>query len=163
MFRSVSIRTLSAVTAIALAIPLALSANPGLRAELELAQSEAVALRASADNLTMLARTPMTYAAETHATELLRARDLADRIGVRLTGLDQQRGTASSDEIAQIDAMKAQLRRVSAHLETAIEVFGKRNGTASLHQEAYQAPVRNLYEGTRTLTNWAASPAVAAD
>ena len=163
MFRLTSLRTVAVLAALALAVPFTLAATPTLQATLDLARADAFALRASADNLTMLARNPMDYAMETHATELARARNVTDRIGKRLTTLNALREHASPAHLARIDAMESQLRRVSGELQAAIQAFGDRNGLASLHLEAYQTPVRNLYEGARALTNWTNAPGISAD
>ena len=158
MFRSISV-----LAALALAFSMTLAAAPTLTADLAAAQSDAVALRVSADNLLMLARTPMKHSFESHASELERARKLADRIGERLARMNAQRGEATPDQLARIDAMAAQLRAVERNSDSAIRVFNTRNGTASLYAGAYQTRVRDLYDGAKALAGPAVGAAVAAD
>lgn len=158
MFRSFAL-----FAALALALSVTLAAAPTVTADLAAAQSEAVALRASADNLLMLARTPMKYSFEAHASELARARNLADRIGERLHRIDAMRDEATPAQRARADAMEAQLRNVARNADIAIQAFNHRNGTAGLYSEAYQARVRSLYDDAKALANPAATTAVAAD
>jgi hypothetical protein len=161
MSRSTFSRRLSFFAAIALAIPLSLAAAPTIAADLDAAHSEAVALRTSADNLLMLARTPMQYSFEAHATELARARDLADRIGGRLERLNSERAEATPAQLEKIDAMEARLRAVTRNVDIAIQAFNHRNGTADLYGAAYQTRVQDLYNEAKALAHSAGT--IAAD
>jgi predicted metallo-beta-lactamase superfamily hydrolase len=156
MFRSIALVA-------ALALPVALSAAPTLTADLAAAHSEAVALRASADNLAMLARTPMKYSFEAHASELARTRSLADQIGERVRRMNAERATATPAQLARVDAMAARLRDVARNADVAIQTFNHRNGTAGLYSAVYQERVQNLYDGAKALANPAAAGTVSAD
>ena len=146
MFRSIA---LTAATAALFAF--SLSAAPTLSADLAAAHSEAVALRASADNLLMLARTPMKYSFQAHATQLAKTRSLADSIGVRVARMNAERSQASPEQLAQIDALADNLRDIARNADVAIHAFNHRNGTADLYSAAYQQRVRNLYDDARAL------------
>lgn len=143
----------SIFAAIALAIPLSLIGAPTVANDLAAAHSEAVALRGSADNLMMLARTPMKYSFEAHATELARARSLADQIGVRLQRMDSERAQATPAQRETIDAMEAQLRVLARNVDVAIQAFNHRNGTADLYAAAYQTRIENIYSEAQALAN----------
>jgi hypothetical protein len=158
MFRSIAL-----FAAFTLAFTMTLAAAPTVSADLAAAQSEAVALRTSADNLMMLARTPMKYSFEAHASELARARSLADKIGVRIRRMNAEQDEATPEQIAQIKAMQAQLLNVVRNTDVGIQAFNHRNGTASLYGKAYQQRVQNLYDGAKMLAKPAASTAIAAD
>ena len=150
MFRSISMR-LSVFAAVALAIPFSLAAAPALSADLAAAHAEAVALRASADNLMMLARTPMKYSFEAHASELARARRLADRIHERVQRMNAVRTDATPAQREEIDAMQVRLSEVAGSVDVAIRAFNDRHGVASLYSDAYQSVVEDLYNGAKAL------------
>ncbi len=158
MFRSISL-----LVALVLSLSLTLVAGPTVSADLAAAHSDAVALRTSADNLLMLARTPMKHSFEAHASELERTRALADRIGERLARMNAMRHRATRGEEARIDAMEAQLLGIARNADFAIQAFNARHGTAGLYAEAYQARVRSLYDGAKALADPMVAPATAAD
>ena len=136
----------------ALLFALTLTAAPRVSADLAAAHSEAVALRASADNLLMLARTPMKYSFEAHASQLAKTRSLADRIGERLGRLNAEGAASTPEQQAQISALAGRLQAVARNTDIAIQTFNLRNGTADLYSRAYQERVRALYEGAKALT-----------
>jgi hypothetical protein len=147
----------------ALLFALTLTAAPTVPADLAAAHSEAVALRASADNLLMLARTPMKYSFEAHATQLARTRSLADKIGERVARLNAERTEATPEQQARIDALAAHLHGVIRNADVAIQTFNERNGTADLYSREYQQHVRNLYDDAKALTQPAGVANVSAD
>jgi hypothetical protein len=156
MFRSIALIA-------ALAVPMSLAAAPTFSADLASARSEAVALRASADNLLMLARTPMKYSSQAHATQLAHAQSLADRIGDRLHRMNAEREQATPAQVQEMEAMEAHVRAVARDIDAAIRVFNDRNGAVSLYSNAYQASVQHLYQGARALAAPVAATATAAD
>ena len=158
MFRSIALAAATAAL-----FSMTLSAAPTLSADLAAAHSEAVALRASADNLLMLARTPMKYSFQAHATQLARTRSLADQIGVRVARMNAERAQATPEQLAQIDALAARLRNVARNADVAIQAFNHRNGTASLYSNAYQERVRNIYDDAKALAKPAAVLTISAD
>ena len=84
----------------------------------------------------------MKHSFEAHASELERARELADRIGERLERMHAMRNDATPAQADRLAAIDAQLLPLERHADMAIQAFNDRHGTASLHGEAYQAPVR---------------------
>ena len=160
MFRSITL-----FAALALAFSLTLAAAPTLTADQAAAQSEAVALRASADNLLMLARTPMKHSFEAHASELDRARTLADRIGE--TPGAHERPACGKPRRLRLPAWTPCRRNCATWCVTPTLRFRHStpaNGTAKpSNGENYQSPVRSLFEGARALANPTVSAAVAAD
>ena len=154
-----SLRALTLAAALAVApFGLAAAGSANIEREMDFARSEAYTLRLSADNLDMMARTPMKHSFEAHATELQRLRNAADRVGERVARLEAMRATASPGQAARIDAMGAALRRVATDADSAIHQFNERNGTASLYSGSYRGAISDIYAGARALTSSASAP-----
>ena len=155
--------TRSFLVALALVAPTFLAANLTVSADLAAAHADAVALRTSADNLQMLARTPMKYSFEAHSTELARARKYADAIAARLHRLNAERDAETPAQREQIDLMQARLLDAVRNIDVAIQAFNHRNGTASLYSPAYQNRVKNLVKDAQALASPAAAHTTSAD
>ncbi|MEZ5365945.1 MAG: hypothetical protein R2748_27340 [Bryobacterales bacterium] len=153
----------SFLVALALVAPTFLAANPTVANDLAAAHDDAVALRTSADNLQMLARTPMKYSFEAHSTELARARKYADAIAVRLNRLNAERDSETPAQREQIDLMQARLVDAVRNIDVAIQAFNHRNTTASLYSPAYQNRVKNLVKDAQALANPTSANQTSAD
>ena len=141
----------------------AFAASPAIESDLAVARYQAVELRTAADSLTMLARQPMDYSVESHAATLARVTELSSRIAKRLDGMNDRLSEASPAQAAQIQAMEIELIEMSRSLQLAVKALDASIGVSSLHREAYQAPVAQLYESAKALTQGSGPSSVAAD
>ncbi|MBI1353062.1 MAG: hypothetical protein GC160_01865 [Acidobacteria bacterium] len=166
MFNKLHVRHWALPAAALLLAPLALTAadtgvSTEIRNQIEVAHHEAEALRHSADNLAMLARTPLKYSKVAHATELHRSLSRLADLQATVKSLTAIEAKATPAERGEIDHLKADLRPVVVDAHKALRTFHD-NGVNGLYAPDYQNSVRGLYEGAKALVAETAVPVAAA-